>query len=150
MNQATVFFTGIRQGRLPEDPPKRCCTDEPEFSARVVSPPGRLRKLASAVPASVRAFRGALREPASAPAPAIGSRVETISGTTFGHVEERMIGVESGRTTYAVAAAEDRAGNDVVYLVPRGALRPGRDANVVVIDERRLAARGRGTARLVG
>jgi hypothetical protein len=149
MNQATVFYAAIRQVRQPEEAPTRCCSDAPRELEGVVSKSGRWRKLAAAVPASVRAFRGALREP-SAPAPAIGSRVETASGVRLGRVEERMIGVDSGRTTYAVAAPEGQAGDEVIYLVPRGALRPGRNDNVVVIDERRLAVRGRSTAKLVG
>jgi len=150
MNQATVVYAAIRQTRRPDGASARCCTDDPRRPVDDEATPGRWRKLASAVPASVRAFRGSLREPANAPSPAVGSRVETAAGTPIGLVQDLMIGVESGRQTYAVAASDPEDGDKVVYLVPRGALRRGRDENVVVIDERRLAARERATGRLVG
>jgi hypothetical protein len=123
---------------LPTVPQTRCCTDEP----RPISRPTTLRrwssKLRIAVPASVRVFGGAVREPVQTRVPA-GTPVRTPAGRHVGRVREVVVAVPSGRTSYAVddAQTEDaRAVDARVLLIPQAALRTaGAHA---VVEERVL------------
>jgi hypothetical protein len=133
---------------------RRCCTDQPPDWAlrqarqeRPVAVARWTRKLGAALPATAAAFRATFRQPVGPRTPAVGNRVVTAEGETLGRVLEPMVGLKSGRTTYAVARAGEDRGR--VLLLPGRALRPGAHDGAFILDSRPLdvrAARRRNAA----
>ena len=135
------LYKALQQATEPA--PARCCSDEPDLSAsrargdgRSAAPMRWVRKLGPAVGIASSAFRSSLRQPVDA-TPAVGTRVVDPRGETLGHVQDRLIGVESGSTTIAIAATSHAQATPVL-LVPDHALRPGTGTDVLVIDRRAL------------
>ena len=89
------------------------------------------RKLASAVPASVRVFRRELAQPV-APTIDQGTPVLSSSGRSLGVVRSVVVDVGSGGSAYAVAQPD--APRAQVLLLPREAVRGAHE--IAVIDER--------------
>jgi hypothetical protein len=123
----------------------RCCDDVPPGVARrgesrPTAPARWVRKLAVAIPASMRVFRRQLRQPAT-PAVASGTPVVTVSGRKVGTVRDVVVELRSGRTSYAVATGEAYDEPGRVLLLPRETLRDR--TSVAVVDDRdlRLAER---------
>ncbi|MEX0833007.1 MAG: PRC-barrel domain-containing protein [Actinomycetota bacterium] len=120
----------------------RCCSDEPMLDvrpARSMQPSRRwVRKLRSAVPASLAAFRGTLRTPVDSPA--LGSKVVTGGGTNLGHVKDVVVGLRTGKTSYEVSHGQAAPGDAQSVLVPRDAMRESAEDDVFVadVDEERL------------
>ncbi|MEX1046999.1 MAG: PRC-barrel domain-containing protein [Actinomycetota bacterium] len=118
----------------------RCCSDEPALlrPARSMQPSRWVRKLRSAVPASLAAFRGTLRTPVDSPA--LGSKVVTGGGTNLGHVKDVVVGLRTGKTSYEVSHGRATPGDAPSILVPRDAMRESAEDDVFVadVDEERL------------
>jgi hypothetical protein len=87
------------------------------------------RKLATALPTSVRVFRRQLAAPISAIDP--GTPVVSSRGRALGVVRSMVVEVDSGLAAYAVSPDAHDAR---VILLPRQSLRG--DAGVAVIDDR--------------
>jgi hypothetical protein len=131
-----------------EGAPDRCCTDEPPVHVRGVdraqpkAPLRWVRKLGPATAFASTAFRTSLRRPVTE-TPAVGTRVVDPDGAPLGHVQDLLIGVESGSTTVAIAATSHPQ-QIPVLLVPDHALRRSSTPGEVVVDgrvlERALAA----------
>ena len=117
---------------------ERCCTDERAITTRPAATAGWARKLKSAVPASLAAFRGTLRAPVDSPG--VGSRVVTEGGTQLGRVKDVVVGLETGRTSYEVSPGRTAPGESPAILVPGDSLREGAEEDVFVadLDEDRL------------
>jgi len=132
LTQAYLLYLAIRTRT---EGPARCCTDEP--APRATSSPRtfaqRSRKLARALPVSVRAFRRSLRVPLPANRVAEGSEVVTAGGRRVGHVRGGVVLLDTGDTAVAVVPAHPGATVGSVFLLPSGALR-ARDDGVVVLD----------------
>ncbi|MEX0755558.1 MAG: hypothetical protein WD739_06715 [Actinomycetota bacterium] len=140
MRGAYQFYRALHET---DRAPAQCCSDEPEFARRVVGDDGRsaapirwARKLRPAVGVASTAFRTSIRRPERG-APTVGNRVIGPTGETFGHVQDLLIGVESGATTVAIAATSHPQ-QVPVYLVPDHALRRGTTPDEFVIDRRVL------------
>lgn len=118
----------------------RCCSDEPALlrPARSMHPSKWARKLRSAVPASLAAFRGMLRTPVDSPA--VGSKVVTGEGTNLGSVKDVVMGLRTGKTSYEVSHGHIPPGDAPSILVPHEALRGSAEEDVFVadVDEERL------------
>jgi len=111
---------------------RRCCDDHPMgmTDGQAHAWPVRLsRKLATAVPASVRVFRRQMATPLTTIEP--GTRVISSRGRSLGVVRSMLVDVDSGGASYAVTTDGEDAR---VILLPRLALR--EDADVAVVDER--------------
>ena len=89
------------------------------------------RKLAAAVPASLRVFRRELARPVATTIHA-GTPVRSSSGRALGVVRSVVVDVGSGGSSYAVAPAEGPRAQ--VLLLPREAVRSANE--IAVIDER--------------
>ena len=117
-----------------ENEAKRCCDDRRPTvrSHRTPAWPRRWpRKLAAAVPASLRVFRRELAGPVAARIDT-GTPVLSTSGRSIGVVRSVMVDVGSGGTAYAVAPADGPRAR--VLLLPREAVRGANE--IAVIDER--------------
>jgi PRC-barrel domain protein len=115
-----------------DDRSPRCCEDRPP-ETRSVRPPlfVRLpRKLRRAIPSSAGVFRRTIRVPLGASS-AVGSPVTTARGHRVGRVEDIVIGIASGRASYAVATGKPSA---EVVLLPDRALRAHPDRDGLVLD----------------
>lgn len=150
MNQAGVHYLMTR--RVDSVSERGCCEDVPAgyVPRSELSAPRRwAMKLREAVPASLSVFRRSLRTPVDAPSPSVGDRVLTQAGLPLGRVEDVLIGLRSGRATYAVTPHDPEAARGDVLLVPREALRDGVQGDVVILDERSLRGRERRTGARV-
>lgn len=114
---------------------RRCCDDRPPPAVRRARPLWPLRwarKSAIAIPAATRVFRRQMAQPAATPIVA-GTPVVTTSGRHLGLVRDRVVGLGSGTTSYAVADGE-RTGEGRVLLLPGRSVRP--EGDIAIIDDR--------------
>ena len=99
------------------------------------------RKLAAAIPASLRVFRRQLAQPVATRIDA-GTPVLSSSGRSLGVVRSVVVDVGSGGSAYAVAKPDGPRAQ--VLLLPREAVR-GAD-EIAVVDERVVRRLERRTA----
>ena len=115
-----------------EQDAKRCCDDRRAIvrASRTPAWPVRWpRKLAAAVPASLRVLRRELARPV-APDVDAGTPVLSSSGRSLGVVRSVVVDMGSGRAAYAVAPSDGAQ----VLLLPREEVHGANE--VAVIDER--------------
>ena len=115
-----------------EQDAKRCCDDRRAIvrASRTPAWPVRWpRKLAAAVPASLRVLRRELARPV-APDVDAGTPVLSSSGRSLGVVRSVVVDMSSGSAAYAVAPSDGAQ----VLLLPREEVHGANE--VAVIDER--------------
>jgi|1185.fasta_scaffold1108938_1 hypothetical protein len=127
-----------------EDEARRCCDDRRAIARASRTPAWPLRwprKVAAAVPASLRVFRRELARPVAPPIDA-GTPVLSSSGRSLGVVRSVVVDVASGGSAYAVAPTDGPRAR--VLLLPREEVRGRND--IAVIDERVVRRLERKTA----
>ena len=117
-----------------ENEAKRCCDDRRPVARATRTPAWPLRwprKLAAAIPASLRVFRRELAGPVTRTIDT-GTPVLSTSGRAIGVVRSVLVDVGSGGTAYAVAPSDGPRAR--VLLLPRDAVRGANE--IALIDER--------------
>jgi hypothetical protein len=120
---------------------RRCCSDDPLPRPRADRTGTTRRwsqKLRVAVPSAFAVFRRTVASPVE-PRVAVGTRVVTNRGRDIGRVQNVLVELPHGSTTYAIKPDDDPSAP--VLLLPREAIRPGAGPNVAMVDERSAALR---------